>query len=397
MNDLDPASFARVRARFPGTARGAYLDVASRSLMPASSQSIAAAHIAERMAGTIDKDGYFALIERVRGAFAQLVNAGSDEIAFTKNVSEGLNLIASSVDWRRGDRVLLCSDIEHPNNVYTWRNLERLGVEVLDLPAAQGQFPIDAAIGQLQAGPAPRAVTVSATSFKPGFRTDLGRLGRACRQAGALLVVDGAQAAGITHLDVRAMDVDALAVSTQKGLCSLYGMGFLYVRRELAERLAPLHLARFGVTIAATHEADYDRGPIQYQPGARRFDLGNYNFLAAALVEDALALIASCGTPAIDRYVTALAGELADGLADAGYRVQRAPAGLGANIVCVEFGADAQAAQPLQAHLRAHGVQAAVRRNLLRFSAHFYNDRSDIQAALRAARDWPGRRGANGG
>ncbi|WP_415838293.1 aminotransferase class V-fold PLP-dependent enzyme [Polaromonas hydrogenivorans] len=117
----------------------------------------------------------------------------------------------------------------------------------------------DDVIEALQGSHRARVVTLSATSFKPGFRADLDRLGAACRNAGVRLVVDGAQSIGITHLDLARTPIDAFAVSTQKGLCSLYGMGFLYVRREFAESLAPRYLARFGVDIDASHEADTAR------------------------------------------------------------------------------------------------------------------------------------------
>ncbi|RZS85620.1 aminotransferase class V-fold PLP-dependent enzyme [Pigmentiphaga kullae] len=386
VTDMSP--FAALRARFPGTARRAHLDVASRSLIPASSLDIAQAHLLERVNGVIDKDRYFGLVETVRQSFARLVNADPIEIAMTKNVSEGLNIVAASIDWRPGDEVILCSDIEHPNNLYTWRNQERLGVVVRDLPSPDGLFPLQAALDRLGEGSRVRVVTVSATSFKPGLRTDLHALGRACRAAGAHLVVDAAQAAGITHLDVEAMGIDALAASTQKGLCSLYGMGLLYVRRAFAESLTPPYLARFGVTIAATHEADYDKGPIHYKAGAQRFDVGNYNFLASALVADTLSMLLACGTPAIDRHVTALATSLADGLTERGCGVVRPAGAIMANMVCLRIPGGGPASAELQRHLQEHRVQAAVRRDLLRFSIHAYNDRSDIDRAVAVTAQW---------
>ena len=100
-----------------------------------------------------------------------------------------------------------------------------------------------------------------------------------------LLLVDAAQSVGVQHTDVRASNIDALAVSTQKGLLALYGMGFLYVRREWAERLQPAYLARFGVDLGDAHEASLGGYDYKLAPGARRFDLGNYNFLATAAVD----------------------------------------------------------------------------------------------------------------
>lgn len=165
-------------------------------------------------------------------------------------------------------------------------------------------------------------------------------------------------------------------------------MGLLYVRRAFAESLTPPYLARFGVTIAATHEADYDKGPIHYKAGAQRFDVGNYNFLASALVADTLSMLLACGTPAIDRHVTALATSLADGLAERGCGVVRPAGAIMANMVCLRIPGGGPASAELQRHLQEHRVQAAVRRDLLRFSIHAYNDRSDIDRAVAVTAQW---------
>jgi selenocysteine lyase/cysteine desulfurase len=271
--------------------------------------------------------------------------------------------------------------------VYAWRNQERRGALVTDLAANDGEFPLDAAVARLRSSRPPRVVAVSATSFRPGFRTDLQTLGKECRRAGALLIVDGAQSVGVTHLDVKAMNISALAVSTQKGLCALYGMGFLYVERELAETLQPAQLARFGVTIRATHEADYDAGPIVFRQGALRFDLGNYNFLAARLVNDSLALLETCGTPAIDAHVTSLADRLAEALVNVGLPVLSPKQGPRSHIVCIGM-SDPGSAAALQQVLAKDRVQAAVRGRTVRFSIHAYNNAQDIERAAGSAGRW---------
>jgi len=394
LSPSDAQRIAAARQRFPGALTQAYFDVASRGLVPGDAPDRAHTHLQQRVLGTADKYAYFGLVEKARAGFAQLVGAATDEIAITKNISDGLNMIAASMEWQPGEEVFLCSAVEHPNNIYVWRNLEGQQVTVRDFPAVEGLFPTDAVIEALQGSHRARVVTVSAISFKPGFRADLDRLGAACKSAGVRLVVDGAQSVGITHLDLARTPIDAFSVSTQKGLCSLYGMGFLYVRREFAESLTPRYLARFGVDIDATHEADYDRGPIKYQAAAQRFNLGNYNFLAALLVGDTLDLLNGVGTQAIDAHTTRLAGALSAGLRDLGAPVARAPDALRANMVCIES-RDADAAVRLQQHLLAHKVQAAVRRNALRFSLHLYNTQADVDAALEASRSWLRTHGAS--
>ena len=381
-------AFEAARILFPGALSQAYIDVASRGLLPEDAPQLAYDHLKQRVLGVADKHAYFDVVERARNGIATLLNAQPEEIAITKNISDGLNMVANAMDWREGDEVFLCSDIEHPSNLYTWRNLESLGVKLRDFRTCDDEFPVDAVIQALRDSRSARVVAVSATSFVPGYRVDLDRLGAACRLAGVRLVVDGAQSVGITHIDLERTPVDAFAMSTQKGLCSVYGMGFLYVRREFAEQLKPRYLARFGVNIPATHEADYDSSPLKFKPGALRFDLGNYNFLAATLVTRTLDLLNGLGTQAIDRHVSNLAQHLAIGLSaiDAPVRVPKP--GHGTNIVCVESRMGQAPAEALQKYLRECGVQAAVRRNVVRFSFHLYNNTDDMMAALSACANW---------
>jgi cysteine desulfurase/selenocysteine lyase len=381
MSSLIPST---VRNLFPGALESTYLDVASRGLMPEAAVAIAQDHIRHRILGTADKAKYFEAIETARSLFAELIGANAIEIAITKNVSEGLNIVATGLPWRAGDEVIVCSELEHPNNCYAWRNLERLGVKVVDVPSDKGLMPIEAIVARLSART--RVVAVSSVTFRPGFRTDLASLGSACRKSGTLLVVDGAQSVGITHIDVRDSDIDVLAVSCQKGLCSLYGMGFLYVRQKVAQAMSPAYLARFSVDIEKTHEADYDSGPIRYRQAALRFDVGNYNFLAAELTVNALTTLLGVGTKAIDAHVTRLAGALSDRLRHLGAELIAAPPEAIANMVCVDLTQAALMARgkEVQSGLKAMSVAAAVRGKFARFSFHLYNDDQDVALAADA-------------
>ena len=96
----DAQAFAAVRKLFPGADR--------------------------HVAGDIDKPAMFATVERARERFASMVNATPDEIAIAKNSSEALNMIAASLPWSPGDNLVLCPELEHPNNVYPWMNVGAL-------------------------------------------------------------------------------------------------------------------------------------------------------------------------------------------------------------------------------------------------------------------------------
>jgi selenocysteine lyase/cysteine desulfurase len=222
------------------------------------------------------------------------------------------------------------------------------------------------------------------------------KLGKTCRGRDVLLLVDAAQSAGVLHTDVKESLIDALAVSTQKGLLGLYGMGFLYCRREWAERLKPAYLARFGVDLGeGAHEASMGNDDYRLAQGARRFDLGNYNFSAAAAAETSINELLALGTANIEAYVVGLARALAQGFLDLGLPVSGgAPGPHLAHIITVgtmsadHYGTGDELYNRLYAHLEANGVKLSIRRGMLRFSLHLYNNADDVAKVLELTRQF---------
>ena len=386
---------SQVRDLFPGASGQVYLDVSARGLMPEPVSAAIDQHIHTRMHYGGDKDELRAEVERARHAFADLVNSSVNEIAITKNVSEGLNLFAASLPWEAGDNVLVCPELEHPNNIYLWFNLARSkGIEVRTIPADEGRMPV-AAMGDAL-DERTRVVTMPSISFAPGFLTDVKSLALAAKQVGALTLVDAAQSIGAIDTDVRDLGIDALAVATQKCLFSLYGFGFLYVRREVAESLVPIHVARYGIDLGDAHETAFTEDELKYQPGALRFDLGNYNYLGATAAATALDLLAGWGMKNVEAHVCGLASELATGLLELGLPVAGgSPGSHLAHIVSVgesgggrHYSADDPAMNSLYDHLVAAGIKLSIRSGVLRLSIGVYNQSVDIEHVIKAARSW---------
>ncbi len=383
------------RTEFPGALESTYLSSCMRGLMPASGRKALDRHLDSLVTGRTDKAGLFDLMEETRSRFAGLVNADADEIAFTKNVSEGLNIIAASMPWQAGDNVVVTLGLEHPNNVFPWLNQkERTGIEVRIVPERDGHIDIDAMIAAID--DKTRLVTMPTVTFSPGFRADTRKIGAFCRERDIFLLVDAVQSVGVLNCDVQDMIVDGFAVSTQKGLCGLYGMGFLYCRREWADRMTPAYLARFGVNLgggaseAATATLGYD-----LMPGARRFDLGNYNYPAAAVVHESLGILADIGMAEVERHVTSLSCAFADRMLALGLPVMGGPSGPHlASIVSIGHlaeGHDSTSDSDIQAlsdHLTAHDVIHSIRRGMMRFAFHIYNTTADIDRVESLVRDW---------
>jgi selenocysteine lyase/cysteine desulfurase len=252
---------AAFRAAFPALSggTGAYLDTAHKGLLPAPAHAALLQHLELTARGAARKEDLIPTAEECRSLFATLIGADADEIAITKNVSEGVNTFANAIAWREGDEVVLCPGFEHPNNILPWLNLRRRGVSVVEVPIQPDHaLPVAGIAAAIRPGRT-RVVSVSAVSFSPGCRADLAAVSAACRAGGALLHVDAAQSAGVLRHDMVAEGVDALATGGQKALLGLFGFGFLFVRRAVAEGLDPPFLARFGVRQAGGHE-DFSPG-----------------------------------------------------------------------------------------------------------------------------------------
>ena len=388
---------AKVRALFPGAHRQVYLNIAANGLLPTSVRDVVRAHVDDAVDGTADKDRLREQVDETRASFARLIGADADEIGITKNVSEGLNLFVASLEWSAEDNVVICPELEHPNNIYLWYNLARRhGVEVRAVPPAEGgHMPVEAMVAAMDAST--RVVTFPTISFAPGFVTEIEPLVRRAREVGALTLADAAQSVGAAVTDVHALGIDGLAAACQKCLLSLYGCGFLYVRREVAESLVPIHVARYGIELDA-HETAYSDGPLEYAAGARRFDLGNYNYLGMSATREALRVIHEIGVTAIERHVRGLAATLAEGLIELGLPVLGgAPGPHLAHIVSSgrlgggrHYTADDPEVNALHRHLVDAGIVFSLRSGVLRFSFGVYNDDSDVHRVLEAAREHRG-------
>lgn len=387
---FDPV--AGTRARFPGTDRWTYLDLGGRGLLSTEVRAAVDAQLDDHMNNGGNKDFMFQRTHETRALFARLIHAAPEDIAYTKNISEGLNMVATAFDWKPGDNVIVCADLEHPNNLYPWLNQQRRGLTVKLIPHRNGHMPVDEMIAAIDSGT--RILTASTVTFSPGFRTDIDRLGRACRERDVLFLVDAAQSAGVVEIDVEQSQVDALSVSTQKGLLGLYGMGFLYLRKAWAERMQPAYLARFGVDLGDAHESEGGGTHYSLLPGAHRFDLGNYNYVAIVAAHASLSFLLQLGVANIEAHATRLGHALSKGLLELGLPVcGGAPGPHIAHTVTVgDFGSGSDKYTSNETVLGLHQflidnkVKLSMRRGVMRFSCHAYNSMADIERVLELSR-----------
>lgn len=370
-----------LRAReFPWAERGEsiYLNNASTGPMPVRSvvaQNEFTARRAEPF--RLADDDQFAVVRKSRELCAQLINASTDEIALMVNTTYGINLAARALPLCQGD-VVLTYDGEFPANIYPWMALERRGVRLERIPLVGG-LPDEEALHVALDRPEVKAVTVSWVQFASGYRTDLARLGRACREREIFMVVDAMQGLGGATLDVRNTPIDILACGGQKWLLSPWGTGFSYVRQELVRQLEPEAVGWLAMSASDdfTRLTDYE---FRYREDARRFEVFTLPFQDFAGMNASLGLLLELGPAAVAEHVNRLANRLTSWAADRfDVRLVTPSDPLHrAGVIAIA----PRDPQPVSARLTKAGVVHALREGAIRLSPHGYNTVEEVDQAL---------------
>ena len=209
-------NWERTRSWFPVTREFAYFNHASVAPVSTRVQEALERYTAEvTRHGARNYAAFFdAEIERVRRRAAELIGATRDEIAFVKNTTEGLGIVAAGLDWVPGDQVVTC-DLEYPSNVYPWWSLHARGVETIMLPGRDGKLPFESVERALE-NPRVRLLALSSVQYGSGFRIDVEALGRLCRERGVLFCLDAIQSVGVQPIDVARAGVDFLAADVRR-------------------------------------------------------------------------------------------------------------------------------------------------------------------------------------
>ncbi len=235
-----------LKGDFPGLAGDwAYLDTAATAQKPqAVIDAIARCYGADYATvhrGVYERSATMTLrFEEARATVARFIGAGSqDEVVFVRGATEGINLVAQSWGQRlqAGDRILI-SALEHHSNIVPWQMLrDRTGI-ILDVAplTSDGCIDEDALIAMIR--PETRLVAIAHVSNVLGGVADVRRIADAAHAAGALLMVDGCQAAPRLALDMAALDCDFYVLSGHK-LYGPTGIGVLWARPEILDSMPP--------------------------------------------------------------------------------------------------------------------------------------------------------------
>jgi selenocysteine lyase/cysteine desulfurase len=324
--------------------------------------------------GVIHEPRWLARIHEVREAFGTLLHCDPLEIAFVKNTSEGIGIVAEGYPWQPGDNVVTSTD-EYPANIYPWLNLATRGVEVRRVPSRQGRIMLDDLREAIDSRT--RILTLSWVEFATGFRNDLDAVGELCREKGVLFFVDAIQGLGVLPLDVSKTPIDFLAADGHKWLLGPEGAGIFWIRRELIERLRPVGVGWHSVVGAW----DFSTIDFRLKPDAGRWESGTLNIAGIVGLGASLDMLLTLGVLECARRIRELTDRLCHKIPATGGTIFSSRAGeewSGIVSITLPHGDPAAIAKSL----RKQGVAVNHRAGRLRVSPHAYNTFDEIDRLI---------------
>jgi cysteine desulfurase/selenocysteine lyase len=359
-----------LRRECPVATRWAYFDHAAVAPVTERARRALTEWAADLAAnGVVNDSARVRRIEEVRRLAGQLLNADPLDIAFVKNTSEGIGIVAEGLPWQDGDNVVTAED-EYPANLYPWMNLADRGVELRRVPSRGGLILLDDLRAALDART--RLVSLSFVEYASGSRNDLHAVGEMCHQRGILFFVDAIQGLGVLPLDVRDTPIDFLAADGHKWLLGPEGAGLFWVRRELIERLHPVGVGWNSVI----DSRNFSRVEFRLKPHAGRWESGTLNVGGILALGASLELLLAIGIDAIAERVLHLTDHLCERAAKAGFEVyssRRKDETSG--IVSLIVPGDVRA---VVRRCRDAGIVVNQRAGRLRVSPHAYNTTEEL-------------------
>lgn len=274
MSDTD--KLAAVRAALPSLTSAIQLNTGSAGPIPAEvAAAMAELEAYERDFGRAQHEYYVDSVQRMeeaRAGVAAVLGGELDEIAITHATTDGMNLGTWSIDWTGGGRAVTTCH-EHAGGVGPLYVIaDRYGVDI-GFAEFAGDASDDEIVAQFDrlVTPGTKLVSFSHVLWTTGLVMPVTRIAELAHARGALVLVDGAQAAGAISVSARDLGVDMYAIPAQKWLLGPEGMGALWVKRELFATVAPSFAGYFSFS-------SYDsRGNREVQPDARHFQVSNYH------------------------------------------------------------------------------------------------------------------------
>ena len=327
--------------------------------------------------GVVAWETWAPAVVEVADLVGSLVGAPAGTTVMRQNVADLLGDLVLSLDWSGPRNRVVTSSLEWPGSLHTWSQIGRLGGEAVVVPGDEDG--IDVEVGRLVDAIDERTLLVECSHvlFRTSTVLDLAPVVEKAHAVGALVVVDGYQAAGTLDVDVVAMGCDVYLGGSVKYLSGGPGNGWMYAAPDVSERLEPISAGWFGQVSPFAFDPE-----IAYAAGITRFAGGTPGVPSAYAAEPAYAALADIGMTRVRERSVSLTQPLLEGALERGWTVRSPhdPARRGGHVTI-----DPGDSQRVADGLIARGTVVDHRPGVgIRVSPHFYNTADEAMGVLDA-------------
>lgn len=323
----------------------------------------------------ISEQDFFTDVETVRALFAPIIDAQTDDIAIIPGASYGVAVAARNIKLDKGQVIVMLAE-QFPSNVYSWQRMAaEKDLQIKHVPTPSDGNWTDGVMTLLdEYGEQVGLLTLPHCHWSSGALLDVQRISARAKTIGAKLVLDLTQSVPAQHFSVQDVDPDYVIVSGYKWMMCPYSISFLYVapRNHDGVPLEENWINRLG----SENFAGLVQYQDAYQPGARRFDMGeraSFNLMKQTVAS--LEQFHQWGIGNMQDTIGGLANDIAAVCERHGYRP--VPKAHRSNHL-LGVSCPTPPSPEFLASLRDHGVYLSVRGTSLRIAPHMYNDQVDI-------------------
>lgn len=360
-----------------------YLDSGSQHPLPLGAKAAAEAYLASRSfdaaAPKFELDSQGAIAR-----FARLVNASPDELTFVQSTTAGEQMVLRALGIPESGGHIVTDTLHFFGSLPLYEEMARQGMKVTWLRPRDGRIELDDLRRAIV--PGTKLVALSAVSTINGFQHDLKAVCEIAHAAGALVFADVIHAAGCVPLDLHGSGVDFASTASYKWLMGDFGLGFLYVRKDVQPKLRRAFYGYYGIGKFQSHAYPLDPPGERVADYAFRddadgaFALGTHSHATIAILNHSLDYLHALGVANIQAHAQPLVQRLKEELPKLGYPLMTPIDSRTPMVACLH----ANAAKALGPKLQAAKVKITTSANRFRVSLSVFNDMADVERLLAA-------------
>ncbi len=362
-----------ILADFPMIEKYHYFSTASIGLVPNPVIEILKDYLIRlSLGGTLSFDEELEVLvyDNLREEGAKLMQCNSEDVAVFNSVTEAMNIIAWSLGLESGK--IITTAVEFPTVTYPWLRIADKNKMTVELVEADNWcIDVENIIEKMDSQT--KAVVISHVEYLTGQKFDLAKLAQQTHEAGALLIVDGIQAAGYTPLEVQKWNIDVYITGSYKWLCAPFGSAIAYISKNLYEELNPAFVGwRTNKNIW-----NLDAVTIDYATTARKFEYGTSGYGVKFGLTESIKYLQKLGIENIAKHNEKLVKILLDELIHF-KGIEIIIPSMRGSIVSFKF--KDKNVQEICTQLRnlERPVEMSLRQGMIRIALHFYNTEADV-------------------